>query len=218
VWMQGLVIVLSYLIGSIPFGWIVVWLFARKDVRQVASGRTGGTNAMRAAGFGAGLLTAILDILKGASTVWLARAVTDNPWIHILAPLAAILGHNYSIFLLERTENGRIRLRGGAGGAPCAGGAFGLWPWSLAIIIPLGFVIFFGVGYASVTTMSVALIAILIFLVRAWLGLAPWQYVLYGLLAEGLLLWALRPNLQALREGRERFHGWRPWKKQKTQA
>jgi len=218
VWMQGLVIVLSYLIGSIPFGWIVVWLFARKDVRQVASGRTGGTNAMRAAGFGAGLLTAILDILKGASTVWLARAVTDNPWIHILAPLAAILGHNYSIFLLERTEKGRIRLRGGAGGAPCAGGAFGLWPWSLAIIIPLGFVIFFGVGYASVTTMSVALIALLIFLVRAWLGLAPWQYVLYGLLAEGLLLWALRPNLQALREGRERFHGWRPWKKQKTQA
>lgn len=217
-WMQGLVIVLSYLIGSIPFGWIVVWLFARKDVRQVASGRTGGTNAMRAAGFGAGLLTAILDILKGASTVWLARAVTDNPWIHILAPLAAILGHNYSIFLLERTEKGRIRLRGGAGGAPCAGGAFGLWPWSLAIIIPLGFVIFFGVGYASVTTMSVALIALLIFLVRAWLGLAPWQYVLYGLLAEGLLLWALRPNLQALREGRERFHGWRPWKKQKTQA
>lgn len=217
-WMQGLVIVLSYLIGSIPFGWIVVWLFARKDVRQVASGRTGGTNAMRAAGFGAGLFTAILDILKGASTVWLARAVTDNPWIHILAPLAAILGHNYSIFLLERTEKGRIRLRGGAGGAPCAGGAFGLWPWSLAIIIPLGFVIFFGVGYASVTTMSVALIALLIFLVRAWLGLAPWQYVLYGLLAEGLLLWALRPNLQALREGRERFHGWRPWKKQKTQA
>ena len=217
-WMQGLVIVLSYLIGSIPFGWIVVWLFARKDVRQVASGRTGGTNAMRAAGFGAGLLTAILDILKGASTVWLARAVTDNPWIHILAPLAAILGHNYSIFLLERTEKGRIRLRGGAGGAPCAGGAFGLWPWSLAIIIPLGFVIFFGVGYASVTTMSVALIALLIFLARAWLGLAPWQYVLYGLLAEGLLLWALRPNLQALREGRERFHGWRPWKKQKTQA
>ena len=217
-WMQGLVIVLSYLIGSIPFGWIVVWLFARKDVRQVASGRTGGTNAMRAAGFGAGLLTAILDILKGASTVWLARAVTDNPWIHILAPLAAILGHNYSIFLLERTEKGRIRMRGGAGGAPCAGGAFGLWPWSLAIIIPLGFVIFFGVGYASVTTMSVALIALLIFLVRAWLGLAPWQYVLYGLLAEGLLLWALRPNLQALREGRERFHGWRPWKKQKTQA
>ncbi len=217
-WMQGLVIVLSYLIGSIPFGWIMVWLFARKDVRQVASGRTGGTNAMRAAGFGAGLLTAILDILKGASTVWLARAVTDNPWIHILAPLAAILGHNYSIFLIERTENGRIRLRGGAGGAPCAGGAFGLWPWSLAIIIPLGFVIFFGVGYASVTTMSVALITLLIFLVRAWLGLSPWQYVLYGVLAEGLLLWALRPNIQALREGRERFHGWRPWKKPKMRA
>ncbi len=217
-WIQGLVIVLSYLIGSIPFGLIVVWLWTRKDVRQVASGRIGGTNAMRAAGFGAGLLTAILDILKGASTVWLARAVTDNPWIHILAPLAAILGHNYSIFLLERTENGRLRLRGGAGGAPCTGGAFGLWPWSLAIIIPLGFVIFFGVGYASVTTMSVALLTTLIFLVRAWQGNAPWQYVLYGVLAEGLLLWALRPNIRALREGRERFHGWRPWRKKNMQS
>ncbi|MEJ5240111.1 MAG: glycerol-3-phosphate acyltransferase [Anaerolineales bacterium] len=205
---------MSYLIGAIPFGWIVVWLTTRKDVRQIASGRTGGTNAMRAAGFAAGLTTAILDILKGASTVWLARAVTDNPWIHILAPLAAILGHNYSIFMLERGENGKWRLRGGAGGAPCAGGAFGLWPWSLAIIIPLGAVIFFGIGYASITTMSVALIAALVFLVRALQGAAPWQYVLYGVIAEGLLLWALRPNIKALREGRERFHGWRPWKKQ----
>ncbi|MFN3742878.1 MAG: glycerol-3-phosphate acyltransferase [Anaerolineales bacterium] len=212
-WLSGLVIVLSYIIGSIPFGWIIVWLATRKDVRTVASGRTGGTNAMRAAGFGAGLATAILDILKGASTVWLARAITDNPWIHILAPLAAIIGHNYSIFLMERKENGGFRLRGGAGGAPCAGGAFGLWPWTLAVIIPLGALIFFGVGYASVTTMSIALIAILVFLVRAIQGLSPWQYVLYGVIAEGLLLWALRPNIQALREGRERFHGWRPWKK-----
>ncbi len=213
-WLQGVVIVLSYFIGAIPFGWLVVWLTTRKDVRQIASGRTGGTNAMRAAGFPAGLATAILDILKGASTVWLARAVTDNPWIHILAPLVAILGHNYSIFMLERGANGRWHLRGGAGGAPCAGGAFGLWPWSLAIIIPLGIVIFFGIGYASVTTMSVALIAALIFLVRALQGFSPWQYVLYGVIAEGLLLWALRPNIKALREGRERFHGWRPWKKQ----
>lgn len=213
-WLQGVVLVLSYFIGAIPFGWLVVWLTTRKDVRQIASGRTGGTNAMRAAGFPAGLATAILDILKGASTVWLARAVTDNPWIHILAPLVAILGHNYSIFMLERGENGRWHLRGGAGGAPCAGGAFGLWPWSLAIIIPLGIVIFFGIGYASVTTMSVALIAALIFLVRALQGFSPWQYVLYGVIAEGLLLWALRPNIKALREGRERFHGWRPWKKQ----
>lgn len=212
-WLSGLVIVLSYIIGSIPFGWIIVWLATRKDVRTVASGRTGGTNVMRAAGFGAGLATAILDILKGASTVWLARAVTDNPWIHVLAPLAAIVGHNYSIFLMERKENGGFRLRGGAGGAPCAGGAFGLWPWTLAVIIPLGALIFFGVGYASITTMSVALITMLVFLVRAIQGLSPWQYVLYGVIAEGLLLWALRPNIQALREGRERFHGWRPWQK-----
>jgi len=85
----------SYLFGSIPFGLIVVKMISGKDVRTVASGRTGGTNAMRAAGIGAGLLTAVLDILKSASTVWLAQAVTPNVWIHALSPIAAILGHNY---------------------------------------------------------------------------------------------------------------------------
>ena len=57
--------------------------------------------------------------------------------------------------------------------------------------------------------MGVALIATIIFLVRAVLGLSPWQYVLYGVLAEILLVLALRPNLKRLREGTERLHGWR---------
>jgi len=90
------ILVASYILGSIPFGLIVVKLMTGKDVRTIASGRTGGTNAMRAAGLSAGILTAILDILKSASAVWLAQAITANVWMHILAPIAAILGHNYS--------------------------------------------------------------------------------------------------------------------------
>ncbi len=208
------VLLVSYLLGSIPSGLIIVKLTTGRDVRQIGSGRTGGTNAMRAAGFWAGLFTAIFDILKGAASVWMAQAIAPNThWLHILAPVMAILGHNYSIFLPEFDGNGRFkRLRGGAGGAPAAGGALGLWPISLAIILPIGALIFFTLGYASVTTISVAVIITVIFLIRAVYGF-PWVDVLYGVLAGALLIWALRPNLKNLLEGKERvvsisLHGW----------
>lgn len=201
----GLVL-LGYILGSIPFGLLIVKLSTGKDIRQVASGRTGGTNAMRAAGFWAGLLTALFDILKGAVAVWVSQLVVPgNQLIHVLAPIASILGHNYSIFLPDFDENGRFKgLRGGAGGAPSVGGAFGLWPVSLAIILPLGAAVFFTLGYASVTTMSVALFAIIVFAVRAAQGAVPWVDVLYGVAAELLLIWALRPNIKNLLAGKER--------------
>lgn len=203
----GLVL-LGYLIGSIPFGLIIVKLKTGKDIRNVESGRTGGTNALRAAGFWAGLGTAIMDILKGAAAVWIAQALTSSEWVHVLAPVGAILGHNYSAYLPEFDENGKFkRLRGGAGGGPAAGGALGLWPQAGLIVILAGAVVFFGLGYASVTTISVGLTAIIVFAVRAWLGESPWIYVLYGVLAEILLLWALRPNLKKLMEGTERVVG-----------
>lgn len=206
----------SYVIGSVPFGLIVVKLLSGKDVRMVESGRTGGTNALRAAGWVAGLLTAILDILKATATVWLAQAITANAWIHALAPIAAILGHNYSIFLFERDERGRWRLRGGAGGAASFGGALGLWAPSALIILPFAALIYYFVGYASVTTMSVALIATLIFAVRAMFFHSPWEYVIYGVLSGILLVWALRPNIKRLRDGTERLHGWRAKRQSKA--
>ena len=203
-----LVVLIGYLIGAIPIGLLIVKWRTGKDVRKVESGRTGGTNVMRAAGFWSGFATGILDLLKAASTVWIARAFGVGAWVEVFAPLAAIVGHNYSIFLAER-KDGKIRLRGGAGGAASVGGALGLWAPSVLIIFPVGLFIFFAVGYASVTTMSVALIAMVIFIIRAWMGLSPWVYVLYGLLAELLLIWALRPNIKRLFAGEERLHGWR---------
>jgi len=203
------ILLAAYLTGSIPFGLIVVKLISGRDVRAVASGRTGGTNAMRAAGVWAGILTGTLDVVKGAAAVWLARAVTPEIWMQVLAPLAAILGNNASIFLVERTPQGGLRLRGGAGGAAAGGGAFGLWPPVLLILLPLGFLVWYGVGYASLTTISIALIVTVVFAVRAALGLSPWAYAAYGVLAGVLLLIALRPNLRRLREGTERLQGWR---------
>lgn len=210
------VLIVTYMMGSIPFGLVFVRLFTGKDIRQVQSGRTGGTNAMRAAGFWVGILTVAFDVLKGASGVWIAEAIVPgNAWLKVLGPIMIILGHNYSVFLIERTEKGGFRLRGGAGGAPCIGGSLGLWAPSILIIVPLGAVVFFGVGYASVATMSVAILSSLVFAVLALTRGYPWQYVVYGLLAEGLLMWALLPNIKRLIEGTERPVGLRAWRMKK---
>jgi glycerol-3-phosphate acyltransferase PlsY len=185
------VIVLGYIIGSIPFGLLIVKIRTGKDIRDVESGRTGGTNAMRAAGFWAGVFTQAI--------------IPENHLVHVLAAIGAIIGHNYSIFLPERDDDGKfMRLRGGAGGAPTVGGAIGLWAPSVFIIFTLGALTFFTVGIASIVTMSVALFALIVFWVRAYLGFGPWVDVLYGVAALILLVWALRPNIQKLLDGNER--------------
>ena len=205
-----LVLLVSYLFGSIPMGLISVKIATGKDVRDVQSGRTGGTNAMRAAGLGVGLITAFADIAKGVLAVWIARWLTPgNIWVEILAPTISIIGHNYSIYLVRKDEQGRIRWRGGAGGAPAVGGAVGYWWPSILILVPIGALILFGIGYASLTTISVPIIAAIIFAIRAWMGLSPWEYLLYCLFAEILILWSLRPNLKRLFTGSERLVGWR---------
>jgi glycerol-3-phosphate acyltransferase PlsY len=215
------IIILAYLFGAIPFGLVIVKLKTGKDIRDVESGRTGGTNAMRAAGFGAGFATAMLDILKGFGAVWVAQHVTSDQWVYVVAPLAAIIGHNYSIFLPERDENGKLTgLGGGAGGAASVGGTLGLWPASIFIMVPLGALTFFTVGIASITTMAVALYTIIIFAIGASMGYIPWVYVWYGVGAEILLVWALRPNIKKLFEGKERvvslsLNGWLRARKEK---
>lgn len=222
----GLVL-LGYLLGSIPSGLIIVKLKTGKDIRQVESGRTGGTNAMRAAGFWAGLLTAFLDIFKGVLAVWIAQWLSPGGhWVHMLAPVAAILGHNYSLFLPDYDEQGHFkRFRGGAGGAPALGGAIGLWAPSVLIILPLGALVFFSLGYASVTTLSVAFFAIVVFGIRLAIGAqgAAWTDVLYGIIAGALLTWALRPNIKKLLSGTERvvnisLHGRLKAQKEKRDA
>jgi len=212
-----LVLIIAYLMGSIPFGFFVVKIINGRDVRKVESGRTGGTNAMRAAGVGAGILTATLDVLKGAATAWVVSWLAPSqPWVQVGAALLAIIGHNYSIFLVHR-KDGKWALRGGAGGATALGGAIALWNPIIFIILPIAFLVYLFIGYASVTTMSIAFIAMIVFIVRAIMGLSPWAYVIYGALAFLVLVWALRPNIKRLIEGTERVVGLRAkWLKRKV--
>ena len=103
----------GYLFGSIPFGFIVIGVLRERDITEEGSGRTGGTNAFRAGGFGAGALTVIGDLLKGLAGVTLARLVfAGNLWAEVFAGWGVILGHNASIYLA---------FRGGAGTAPNMG-------------------------------------------------------------------------------------------------
>jgi acyl phosphate:glycerol-3-phosphate acyltransferase len=217
------IIVLSYLIGSLPFGWIVVKASTGRDIRGIESGRTGGTNAMRAAGVLAGVITALLDVGKGILAVSIARSLLPEEypyrdWILVLSSLLVIIGHNYSIYLLERHEDtGRLRLRGGAGGAACFGGAMGLWAPVGLIVFPLALAVYYFIGYASVTTLSIAFFTIIVFSYKALQGTLPWQYIIYGVVAEIILIWALRPNLERLRQGTERIHGFRVWLRSRAQ-
>jgi glycerol-3-phosphate acyltransferase PlsY len=199
----------AYLLGSFPSGMLIVRATRGRDIRRWYSGRTGGTNVMRVAGFWAGLATALFDLLKAFLAVRLARWISGgSAWLQVLAGTLAIIGHNYSVFLVERIE-GKLHFKGGAGGAPSFGAAVALWPPLGLIILGVGAVVFYGIGYASVATMSVPIIAGVTFAIRAAAGLGQWTYVAYGVLAEVVVVWALRPNIKRLVAGEERLVGWR---------
>lgn len=198
-----LLTLIGYLLGSLPMGLIYVRLSTGQDLRTVGSGRTGGTNAMRAAGLGVGLLTAFSDILKGALAVWLAQGFVPaetRALGMVCAGLAVILGHNYSIFL---------RFKGGAGGATAAGAAMAIWPWAILIVAPLGGGILYFIGYASVATLAAAIAITVAFAILAALQLLDPTFILFGLGAIILLAWTLRPNLARLIRGEERLVGLR---------
>ena len=188
-------LVVAYLLGSIPFGLLFVRLATGKDVRQIGSGRTGGTNVLRAAGLGIALLSVLGDLIKGWLAVWLTHFLVRIPLVEALAGVMAVVGHNYPIF---------IRFKGGAGTATTIGGAVALWPWSGLVLVLLGACIICATRYASVGSITIAAVLPIIYTLRAWLGNDPWGYLVHGLVTAALTLWALRPNIQRLRDGNER--------------
>jgi acyl phosphate:glycerol-3-phosphate acyltransferase len=109
--MIAAVIAAAYLIGSIPFALILSRRWGA-DLRRVGSGNLGAANVMRASGVSAGVLVAVLDMAKGAASVWIAARVSDGAELPAAAGLAAILGHIYPIWL---------RFRGGKGVATACG-------------------------------------------------------------------------------------------------
>ena len=199
-----MVVVIGYLIGSIPMGYIVVKLLKKQDITQIGSGRTGGTNAMRAGGVWSGLITAILDFLKGFGAIWLARSlVPGSIWVQVLAGVAAVIGHNWSIWLYLITK----RLNAGAGTGPNIGAAIAFWPPVALVVIPIVLFFVFIVGYASLASIAAALAILIIMFLRAAYAGTPWEYGIYGLVTTVIVIWALRPNIKRLIQGNERRVG-----------
>lgn len=189
------VLVVGYLLGSVPIGFLLVRWVRGVDVREIGSGRTGGTNVLRAAGWKVAVVAGLGDGLKAALAVVIAHWLDGPPIVLALAGAAAVMGHNYSVFL---------GFRGGAGAAAAIGAATILWPWNVAILLPVLLAVALITRHASVGSITLALLLPMIFTVRAALGLAPWAYLVYGLLAGALILWALRPNIRRLLRGEER--------------
>jgi acyl phosphate:glycerol-3-phosphate acyltransferase len=194
-----LCIVLAYLIGSMPPGLLIVRLFSGKDIREVGSGRTGGTNAMRAAGWVAGVLTAFSDIFKGFVAVYVTRLISPGfPILEAVCAVAAVAGHNWPIFL---------RFKGGAGTSPNVGAALAFWPITGLLLIPFGAIVLFGTGYASVASTVISFMIIIIFIVRALVANQPVAHIGYAVLSFVLVAIALLPNYRRLIAGTERIVG-----------
>ena len=190
-------IFVAYLLGSIPFG-LLIGRMRGIDIRQVGSCNIGATNVMRSVGKGWGILTLLLDALKGyipaaAFPLLLMQAGLlddQHAWLKIACGCAAILGHNFPVFL---------RFKGGKGVATSAGVLLGIAP--LALLIGLGA---FAVVFATSRFVSVGSItaAIIVPLAGFWLyegRLIPIVLTVLGL----LVIWRHKANIRRLLNGTE---------------
>jgi glycerol-3-phosphate acyltransferase PlsY len=192
------VILLGYLLGSIPFGYIICR--ARGvDVTQYGSGRTGGTNVLRTAGKKAAAVSIGLDVLKGAVAVVLGRWLLGTELAVALAGFAAVLGHNYSVF---------IRFRGGAGTGTSMGAYFFMAPWpSLVVGLSSVFIGFGLLRYASVTSLLIVFLMSPALLIGVLYFHQPVEHLAFALAVGSLVLWSHRPNIKRLLQGTERRIG-----------
>jgi glycerol-3-phosphate acyltransferase PlsY len=202
----GLAIVLAYLLGSIPVGLLATRLLKGVEITEMGSGRTGATNVYRTAGPWGMALTTLGDALKGMLAVGLAQlaamyATSIVPeaswlsWIEPLAGIAAVAGHNWSVFL---------GFRGGAGTVTTVGALAAMNMYAAGAVVVLGLIAMVLSRMASVGSISLALAMGPALAVGAALNLNPWSYVSFGIVAGAFTIYALLPNIKRILHGQER--------------
>ncbi len=190
-----LVITICYLLGSIPFGYIIGKLFKKTDIREYGSGNIGATNSFRILGPSLASLVLIGDIGKGIFSIYLVRFLNiDNLFILTIAGLAVICGHDWSLFL---------RFKGGKGVATTFGVifSFNLVISILAVIVWVIIIIF--TKYASLASIS-SLTAVVIFMI---LLKQPYEYVIFSIIILILTVFRHKENIKRLRLGKEKKFG-----------
>lgn len=183
-------LILGYLLGSIPSGWLAGHWLKGIDLRELGSGSTGATNVLRQVGKGPALVVFLIDVGKGAAAVLVARALGLGDWIQVLAGLTALAGHIWPVWL---------NFKGGKAVATGFGMFLGLaWPVGLAS---------FGVFLLTlwlfrIVSLSSVLAAVsLPLLMICFSGIG--SYILIALVAMGIVLWRHRSNLARILEGSE---------------
>ena len=204
------VVILGYLLGAIPFGVLISRRMAKVDVRQHGSGKMGATNVLRTVGRKAALSVVVLDVLKGVAAVIFAGLIVGKSYLvmgsfsfgtlvaQCLAALAAVVGHNWSVFL---------RFHGGRGVATFMGGLVALFP---PAAIFGGEVLFIGAGltrYASLGSIAGAVGSYAILVPLTVMNGLPVEYLGYTLVGTILIIIMHRGNIVRLLSGRERRLG-----------
>jgi glycerol-3-phosphate acyltransferase PlsY len=187
------VILAAYLIGSIPFALILARRWGA-DLRQVGSGNLGATNVMRASGVSAGLLVAVLDMAKGAASVWMATRISGGAELPAAAGFAAIVGHIYPIW---------IRFRGGKGVATACGVFSMLTPPA----VPLALVIFAAAVWLTKYISLGSVVATIALPPIAYALGSPAPAVIAAAAAAAIIVFRHRSNVIRLWTGTERRVG-----------
>ena len=198
--------VIAYLMGAIPFGLIISRRMAHVDIREHGSGNIGATNVFRTLGTRLGLLTGILDLSKAATAVLLAMFIIGGDVLvvaghdihvqlaQILAAISAMVGHNWSVY---------IKFKGGKGVACFIGGLLVI-NWVVALIgLAAGIIIALTTRYVSLGSMLAAVCVLLVLVALALLAVSAPVYIVYGLLAAGLIVFQHRSNIMRLQSGTE---------------
>ena len=164
----ALLMILSYVVGSLPSGVIIGKVFKQIDIRHHGSKNTGTTNSIRVLGWGLGILVFILDIVKGAAVIWLIRDLIKDPALYefgnhhvsILAiyGLMAAVGHVFSIFL---------KFKGGKAVATTSGIMLAIEPWTFVFAVLVFLILTLISRYVSISSTVIATIILLLYIVRA---------------------------------------------------
>jgi glycerol-3-phosphate acyltransferase PlsY len=194
---DALLVILAYLCGSIPVGVLVARASGGPDPRTIGSGRTGGTNALRALGRRWAAVVVLGDLAKGAIPVLLARIVTGDPAMEVLTGLAAVIGASRSIFL---------GFGGGRGVGAGVGTMLVIQPLAVLIAAPVFVVVILVTRYVSLGSLlgSAALLPAmgLIWLVAN--GAVPPAYLVYAAVGPALIWLTHADNIERLIKGTER--------------
>lgn len=191
-----LIALAAYLLGSIPFGVILAWLFGGRDVRKAGSGNIGATNVARVVGPLAGILTLILDAAKGAAAVLLAERFSNaNATWMMVAAIAALVGHCFPVWL---------KFKGGKGVATAAGVFAAVCPLATTVAVVLFSLVVIFWRYVSLGSISAAA-AMPVLTYFLWAPRhAPPLAVTAGTLAVAVLvIYQHRGNLRRLVNGLE---------------